>query len=37
MLRGHLTLEVTGMLGQQLENRGLLVRDFYFKNVGHSV
>ena len=34
---GHSTLEVTGVLGQQLESRGLWVRDFSPKKGGHSV
>ena len=32
----HSTLEVTGVLGQQLKTRGLL-RDFFSEKGGHSV
>ena len=34
---GQSTLEVTGVLGQQHETGGLLVRDFSLKKWGHSV
>ena len=36
VLGGHSILEVTGMLGQQLETRALLVTDFSPKKGGHS-
>ena len=37
LCQGALNFVVTGMLGQQLETKGLLVRDFFSKKGGHSV